>query len=83
MADYVAVAYSNSNAYGIFAAAQANAGTVLNQAIFTTRNALPQGTSTTSRHIMTAESAVVRKSDHKPRKFYDLDHEHPIPRRKK
>ena len=82
VADYVAVAYSNAHAYGVFAVAQANVGTVFNQAIFTT-NALPQGTSQSRRDVMKAESAVARNSDHKPRKFYDLDHEHPIPRRKK
>ena len=83
VADYVAVAYSNTRAYGVFAVAQANVGNVFNQAIFTTTNALPQGSSQSSREVMKAESAVARKSDHKPRKFYDLDHEHPIPRRRK
>jgi hypothetical protein len=82
-ADYVAVAYSNARAYGVFAVAQANVGAVFNQAIFTTRNALPQGSGQSTRNVMKAESAVARKSDHKPREFYDLDHEHPIPRRKK
>jgi hypothetical protein len=83
VADYVAVAYSNSRAYGVFAVAQANVGTVLNQAIFTTQNALTQRSSQLTRNVMKAESAIARKSDHKPRKFYDLDHEHPIPRRKR
>ncbi len=83
VADYVAVAYSNGNAYGVFAVAQANVGTVFDQAIFATRNALPEGRSQLTRNVMAVESAVARKSDHKPRKFYDLDHEHPIPRRKK
>jgi hypothetical protein len=83
VADYVAVAYSNAHAYGVFAVAQANFGGVFNQAIFTTANALPQSSGQSSRRVMNAESAVARNSDHKPRKFYDLDHEHPIPRRKK
>ncbi len=83
VADYIAVAYSNTHAYGTFAVAQASMGTVFNQAIFTTSNALPQSSSQSTRSVMKAESAVARKSDHKPRKFYDLDHEHPISRRKK
>jgi hypothetical protein len=83
VADYVAVAYSNAREYAVFAVAQTNVGTVFNQAIFTTTNALPQGSGPSTRNVMKAESAVARKSDHKPRKFYDLDHEHPIPRRRK
>jgi hypothetical protein len=83
VADYVAVVYSNAHAYGVFAVAQTNVGTVFNQAIFTNTNALPQSSGQSGRSVMKAESAVARKSDHKPRKFYDLDHEHPIPRRRK
>ena len=29
---------------------------------------------------MRSDTAVTRRSDHPPRRFYDLDHEHPIPR---
>jgi hypothetical protein len=80
--DYVATAYSNGHPYGVFAVAQANAGNIFNEAIFTTTNPLPQA-NRSMRVAMKAQSAVERRSDHPPRKFYDLDHEHPIPRRKK
>ena len=45
VADYVAVAYSNAHAYGVFAVAQGNAAAVLNEAIFFTMRPLPQGSS--------------------------------------
>jgi hypothetical protein len=79
--DYIATSYANGQAYGVFAVAQANQGSTFNEAIFTTTGALPFIKE--SAHIaMRADSAISRRSDHPPRKFYDLDHEHPIPRRK-
>ena len=84
--DYIATAYSNGRAFGVFAVAQANAGSVLSEAIYTTTNPLPQTSASmraTVRAAMRAEAAVTHRSDHGPRRFYDLDHEHPVPRRKK
>jgi hypothetical protein len=80
--DYIATAYSNGHAYGVFAVAQANAGSVFNEAIFTTANPLPQ-TAQAMHASMRAQSAITHRSDHPARKFYDLDHEHPVPRHKK
>jgi hypothetical protein len=80
--DYMATAYSNGHAFGVFAAAQANSGSVFNEAIFATTNPLPQ--TKQSQHLaIRADAAVTRRSDHPPRKFFDLDHEHPIPQKKK
>lgn len=81
--DYIATAYSNGQAYGVFSVAQANSGGTFNQSILTTTNALPARTSQLSLPVMKAVSTVTRQSDHGPRKFYDLDHAHPIPRRRK
>jgi len=81
--DYFATAFSNGHAYSVFAVAQANTGTTLNESIFTTTSALPLEISHFSRRALRPELAVTRKSDHGPRKFYDLDNEHPIPQRKK
>ena len=81
--DYFATAFSNGHAYSVFAVAQANTGTTFNESIFTTTSALPLEISHFSRRALRPESAVTRKSDHGPRKFYDLDNEHPIPQRKK
>jgi hypothetical protein len=80
--DYAATAYSNGHAYGVFAVAQANSGSVFNEAIFATTNPLPQ-TDRSQHTSMRAEAAVTRRSDHAPRKFFDLDHEHPIPQKKR
>ncbi len=80
--DYIATAYSNGSARAVFAVARANSGTVFDEAIFTTASALPQN-APAMRVAMRADSAVTRHSDHAARKFYDLDHEHPIPRCKK
>ncbi len=80
--DYAATAFANGHAYGVFAVAQANSGGTFNEAIFATTNPLPQ-TDRSQRTTMHAEAAVTRRSDHAPRKFFDLDHEHPIPQKKK
>jgi BNR repeat protein len=80
--DYIATAYANGNPFGVFAVAQQNTGSEFNEAIFTTPHALPQ-THSAMRAAMRAATLVTRRSDHPPRKFYDLDHEHPIPRGKK
>lgn len=81
--DYISTVFSNGHAYGVFAVAQANSGSTFNQSIFTTTNALLAASSQLSLPVMRAESAVTRQSDHGARKFYDLDHEHPVPRRKR
>jgi hypothetical protein len=80
--DYMAAAYSNGHAYGVFAVAQTNSGSTFNEAIFATTNPLPQ--TRQSQHLaIRADAVVTRRSDHPPRKFFDLDHEHPIPQKRK
>jgi hypothetical protein len=79
--DYIATSYVNGQAYGVFALAQANQGSAFSEAIFTTTSALPQ-MRVSMRTARRADSAITNRPDHPPRKFYDLDHEHPIPRRK-
>ena len=79
--DYVATAYSNAQPHAVFAVAQAKAGSVFNEAIYTTANALSQ-MHEARRRVMPAHTAVTQHSDHPPRRFYDLEHEYPIPPRK-
>jgi hypothetical protein len=81
--DYTAVAFSNGQAYAVFAVAKANSGATFDEAIYTNTNPLAIAASQSLRTAMKAASAVTRNSDHEPRKFYDLDHEHPIQPRKK
>jgi len=80
--DYVATAYSQGNPFAVFAVSQAKTGGAFNEAIFTTTSPLPQR-ARTSRPAMRADAVITLRSDHPPRRFYDLDHEHPIPRKKK
>jgi len=81
--DYVATTFSNGHAYAVFAVAKANSGATFDEAIYTNTNALAIAADQSLHTAMKAESAVTRSSDHEPRKFYDLDHEHPIQPRKK
>ena len=82
--DYSAIAFSNSQAYAVFAVARANSASMFDEAIYTNTNALPAAENRAQlRTAIRAEAAVTRNSDHGPRKFYDLDHEHPVQPRKK
>jgi BNR repeat-like domain len=82
--DYVATAFSNGHAYTVFAVAKANSAATFDEAIYANTNALlAAGNQSLLRSAMRAESAITRNSDHGPRKFYDLDNEHPIQPRKK
>ena len=86
--DYMAAAFSGGKAYPIFTVAQAKSGSTFDEAIFTTTNAF---SSALQRYVSTAAkrsglrdvSVPNAHSDHPARRFYDLDHEHPIPQRKK
>lgn len=77
--DYVATAYSGGKAFAIFAAAQANSGTLFDEPIYTTASGLTAAqqaavfTSATERPVPNAHS------DHPRRQFYDQEHRHPIP----
>ena len=81
--DYVATTFSNGHVYSVFAVARANSGSTFDEAIYTNSNALLAAARQSLHTAMKAEAAVTRNSDHGPRKFYDLDHEHPIQSRKK
>ncbi len=79
--DYIATAYAGGQPRAVFAVALAKTGSVFNEAIYTTANPLPQ-TNEAMRPVIAADAAVTHQSDHPPRKFYDLEHEHPIQPRK-
>ena len=81
--DYTGMTFSNGHAYAVFAVAHAHSGSTFDEAIYTNTNALLSTGSQSLRAAMKAESAVTRSSDHGPRKFYDLDNEHPVQSRKK
>jgi hypothetical protein len=76
--DYVATAYSGGKAFPIFAAAQANSGTMFDEPIFTTTNGFTAEQDAVS--TSAAEQPVPNAhSDHARQKFFDQEHRHPIP----
>jgi len=76
--DYVATAYSGGKAFAIFAAAQANSGTIFDEPIYTTTTGLPA-----AQHAAVFTSAVEHsvpnaRSDHPRHQFYDQEHRYPV-----
>jgi len=83
VADYISTSYVNGKAFAVFAAAKRPSGTVFDEAIYTTTNALSSAAGI-AHYSSRGERAVQNaNSDHPPRRFYDLDHEFSIPPRKK
>jgi hypothetical protein len=78
VADYISTSYSGGKAYGVFAVARSNSGTVFDEAIFTNtagfRARDNQGVFSSSGELPVADA----KSDHPPRQFYDLEHRYPV-----
>jgi len=83
LADYLSTSYVNGKAFTVFAVAKPTSGAVFDEAMYTTTNAL--GAAAGIAHFSSKTEGPVpnAKSDHPPRKFYDLDHEFPIPPRKR
>jgi hypothetical protein len=78
VADYLAVAYSNGNPFGVIAVAKAPSGGLLNEAMYTTKDPLlglagePRFSSKGEKPVPNAKGTYVWKS-------YDDDGEYPIP----
>ena len=82
VADYISASYVNGKAIAVFAAAKTPNGNVFDQAIYTPTTPIPA--SAGARFSSAGEKAVAHaKSDHGRRRFYDLDHEHAIPPRRR
>lgn len=81
VADYISTSYVNGNAFAVFAVAKAPSGSMLDEAMYTTTS--PLAVAAQAAHFSSTNEHPVpnAKSDHGPAKFYDLDHEHPIPPR--
>jgi len=83
VADYISTSYVNGKAIATFALANAPAAGLLNQAIYTPTSPL-MAHAETVRFSSAGEKPVPHaRSDHGPRRFYDLDHERPIPPRRR
>jgi hypothetical protein len=78
--DYVASTFSNGHIRSVFAVAHANSGATFDEAIYANTDALLAAAEIHSlqRRALRPESAITSSSDHGPRQFYDLDHEHPV-----
>ncbi|MFY9672882.1 MAG: hypothetical protein WAK13_00440, partial [Terriglobales bacterium] len=78
VADYISVGFANGHAFPIFAVAQANSGSELHEAIYTTtsgQEAQPE------QEFLTAEGDVPvpnAHSDHGPREYLDQDNQKPV-----
>jgi BNR repeat-like domain len=81
VADYISTSYVNGKAIAVFAVAKTPNGNVFDQAIYTPTMSPAQA----GAHFSSAREKPVAhaKSDHGRRRFYDLDHEHPIPPRRR
>jgi hypothetical protein len=83
VADYLSTAYVNGQAFGVFAAANAPAGGVFDEAMYTTTSPLVAAADSAYFSSKGEKPVPHAKSDHGPRKFYDQDGEFPIPPPKK
>jgi hypothetical protein len=78
VADYLAVAYSNGNPFGVFAVAKAPSGGLLNEAMYTTKTPLP-ASADEPRFSSKGEKPVANAKGKYVWKYYDDDGEYPIP----
>jgi hypothetical protein len=82
VADYIAVSFSNGNPFGVFAVAKAPSGSVLNEAMYTTKQPL-LAADDAPRFSSKGELPVPNaKSDHPVRAFYDDEGRFPTPESK-
>src|SRR5207249_4846016 len=83
VSDYISTSYVNGNAFAVFAAAKAPSGSTLDEAMYTTTSPLAAAVDAARFSSRNERPVPNAKSDHGSAKFYDLDHEHPIPPKKK
>ncbi len=83
VADYISTSYVNGNAFAVFAAAKAPSGSTLDEAMYTTTSPLAAAFDAARFSSRNERPVPNAKSDHGSAKFYDLDHEHPIPPKKR
>lgn len=81
VADYLSVAYSNGNPFGVFAVAYAPTGTELNEAMFTTKTHLAVSDAE-PRFSSKAEKPVPNAQGRYVWQYYDDEGEYPIPPQK-
>jgi hypothetical protein len=80
VADYIAVAYVNGNAFGVFAGALPPSGATLAEAMYTTKSPLPAPGSAERFSGLDDKPVVGAKSDHEMHFYYDDEATREIPR---
>ena len=83
VADYVGVSYMSGNPFGVFAVAKGPSKGLLNEAIYSTKTALPVGVHTPSYSSKKDKPVPNAKSDYARRVYYDDDGHFPIPEARK
>jgi hypothetical protein len=77
--DYMATVFAGEKAFPIFVSARANSGTRFDEAVFTTAAGIAASSTSRAMLRLSNETAIPgAHSDHPPRQYYDLDHEHRI-----
>ena len=79
VADYLAVAYSNGNPYGVLAVAKAPKNGLLNEAMYTTTTPLPLLVAKSERISSAGEKPIPGARGRYVWKYYDDDGDYPIP----
>jgi hypothetical protein len=82
VADYLSVAYANSQPFGVFAVAKALSGGKFNEAMYTTTTPLLAAANEPTYSSEADKPIPGVKGDKGPRKYYDDDGEYPIPQKK-
>ena len=82
VADYLSVAYSNTQPFGVFAVAKALSGGKFNQEMYTTTTPLLAAANEPTFSGENDKPIPGVKGDKGPRKYYDDDGEYPIPQKK-
>ena len=79
VADYIGVAYTNGGARGIFPVAFAPSGSTLNEAMYTTKEALVAAPGEPRFSSKGEQPVAGAKSDHEMKFYYDDERQRPIP----
>ena len=76
--DYTSTAFSGGKAFGVFALAQPNSGTIFDQPMYTLATGFSVRDKLSTRSAMSEQAIPNARSDHGPRKFYDQENRVPI-----
>jgi hypothetical protein len=76
--DYVSTAYSGGKAFAIFAAAQANSGTIFDEPMYTTTTGLAAAQHAAAFTSTAEQPTPDAHSDHPSHEFYDQEHRYPM-----